>query len=85
MSRFGAGFGAAVGAAAGGTTAYYGLPYIRSMPWRVGRTAPANAITLGMTALGAVIGAAVGAGSSEPKQVGTSGVGLYLGQNGAFP
>lgn len=88
MSRFGAGFGAFVGAVGGaiaGGIATDRISVSKSGVSYMGRTD--DWLAIGAVA-GSVIGAVVFAGSSEskePKQVGTSGVGMYLGGNGAFP
>ena len=86
MSRWSAGFGAGLGAAAGAAASYYGSRYAQrsGLVYYTGQT---RQIVLGVgTVLGAAIGGAIGAGSSEPKQLGVSGAEeLYLGSNGAFP
>lgn len=90
-AKMSAAFGAGVGITAGYIAGGFIAPYVkRKFP---GVTAYDDELAVSgvigvASILGAVIGAAVGAGIGcdlEPKQVGTSGVGMYLGGNRSFP
>ena len=86
MSRFWASVGAAIGVASGAAAGEYiaGMPSVRRTLLDNNAANEPYLIATSM-GIGAMIGAAIGAGSEEPKQVGTSGVGMYLGKNEAFP
>lgn len=93
MSRFGAGLGALVGSlggvVAGSLVVGQMVDFTPDEPsdevfYRKEREINAGMLFGG--AVGSVIGAAVGAGNSEPKQVGTAGVGALPKVTGAvFP
>lgn len=76
MSRLGAAVGAGLGGVAGAAAGYYGNRAIRrgTLGYQAGGIDPMLA-EMGGALVGGSIGAAIGAGSSTPKQVGTSGVG----------
>lgn len=85
MSRFGAGLGAGLGAIGGAVGGVYLAQTRLFRGQMLADDAEMAGVALGAI-FGSAIGATIGAGSSEPKQVGTSGVGgLYLGSNGGFP